>query len=66
VKVIDDLDDPIYVTRSVGIGLRLRIGEPQRGQGKTRYAILSTTEARAVAYALLYEATQTDIELRHD
>jgi hypothetical protein len=66
VKVIDDSDDPIYVTRTGGVGLKLRIGEPKRGQGKTRYAILSTTEARAVAYALLNEAAQRDIELRHD
>lgn len=62
-KVIERLQDPIFVYASNwGNKVRLRIGEPRRGE--TRYALLSPAEARLVAYALLSEAEREEERVR--
>src|ERR1700675_1109320 len=53
-KIVEHPKDPVYVYRTnSGRNDILRIGEQKRG--KTRYAVLKTSEARKVAYALLLQ-----------
>lgn len=53
-SVIERVIDPVFVELRTGKKLELRIGESKRGE--SRYALLTASEARIVAYALLSAA----------
>lgn len=59
-KVIDHATDPVFVEDSHPDKISLRIGEPKPGE--TRYALLSTGQARIVAYALLGAAERVELD----
>lgn len=52
-RITESRNDPVFVD-----GLKLRIGEPKRGQ--SRFVYLSPTEAKLVAYALLTEVAKAE------
>ena len=52
-KVVESNIDPVFVRRALD-RIELRIGEPKPGE--TRVALLSPTDAKILAYALLAEA----------
>ncbi len=49
-------DDPVSIDWQGVSEVRLRIGGT--GQGEGRYAVLSVTQTKLIAYALLFEAEQ--------
>jgi hypothetical protein len=56
-EIIEHAKDPIFLSSS-GRKLVLRIGKPKRGE--SRIAVLTTDQARLLAYALLFKAEQQD------